>query len=304
MNDELRALLERIANNPKALSRDAAVSDQVDAIQELRALLAAPKCSACNDTGRMHEPGCEPGDCSACIASAALLQCYLVTIEVDYEQPEFIKGFGDQAAAEAFRGELEAYQRAKPVWPSDSAPQDEWVRIEEAREAWMTEHPGGCGASGAERFGIIAVPFVPTEGEYRECNRLKDELADQKALANGAATLLKEYKEDNPSNQPRGEPVAWFDLHALGCVRWKPGLALKPNTPMYVGQPQGEPVTEKHTYLMGYVHPQGKGRTFVIRNGPPTQEDIESIERLTEVRNNLSQVAITTISRIGNSNEQ
>jgi hypothetical protein len=88
-------------------------------------------------------------------------QCYLVTIEVDYEQPEFIKGFGCHAEAEAFRSELEAYQRGKPDWPDTAAPQNEWVRAEEAREAWMSAHPGGRSAIGAERFGIITVPFVP-----------------------------------------------------------------------------------------------------------------------------------------------
>ncbi len=38
---------------------------------ELRALLDAPACSACNDTGRMHEPGCEPGACTACLEKPA-----------------------------------------------------------------------------------------------------------------------------------------------------------------------------------------------------------------------------------------
>ncbi|NMX31177.1 hypothetical protein [Pseudomonas sp. WS 5413] len=37
----------------------------------LRALLDAPACSACNDTGRMHEPGCEPGACTACLEKPA-----------------------------------------------------------------------------------------------------------------------------------------------------------------------------------------------------------------------------------------
>jgi hypothetical protein len=92
-------------------------------------------------------------------------QCYLVTIEVDYEQPEFIKGFGNQAEAEAFRAALEAYQRSKPAWPDNGAPQADWVRFEQDRETWMSEHPGGREAIGADRFGIIAVPFVPPVGE-------------------------------------------------------------------------------------------------------------------------------------------
>lgn len=41
-------------------------------INEMRAeictIIAAPSCGACNDTGRMHEPGCDPGDCSQCAA--------------------------------------------------------------------------------------------------------------------------------------------------------------------------------------------------------------------------------------------
>lgn len=37
----------------------------------LRALLDAPSCSTCNDTGRMHEPGCEPGACTACFEKPA-----------------------------------------------------------------------------------------------------------------------------------------------------------------------------------------------------------------------------------------
>jgi len=39
--------------------------------RDLRALLDAPACSACNDTGRMHEPGCEPGSCTACLEKTA-----------------------------------------------------------------------------------------------------------------------------------------------------------------------------------------------------------------------------------------
>lgn len=99
------------------------------------------------------------------------------------------------------------------------------------------------------------------------------------------------------------EPAANAKLSASNVRRRDREIATRKELDALKAQPQGEPVTEKHTYLMGYVHPQGKGRTFVIRNGPPTQEDIESIERLTEVRNNLSQVAITSISRIGNSDE-
>lgn len=34
--------------------------------RELRALLDAPACKACNDTGKMHEPGQEPGSCAVC----------------------------------------------------------------------------------------------------------------------------------------------------------------------------------------------------------------------------------------------
>ncbi|MBW1249017.1 hypothetical protein I7860_20270 [Pseudomonas tolaasii] len=38
---------------------------------ELRAMLDGPKCSACNDTGKMHEPGQEPGECTACFKEPA-----------------------------------------------------------------------------------------------------------------------------------------------------------------------------------------------------------------------------------------
>lgn len=88
-------------------------------------------------------------------------KCFLVTCEVDYEQPDIIKGFGCQDDAEAFRSELEAYQRAKPAWPNNDAPNDEFVRIEKSREDWCDAHPAGRGAVGADRFGIIAAPFVP-----------------------------------------------------------------------------------------------------------------------------------------------
>lgn len=35
-------------------------------LAEMRALLDGPKCSACNDTGKMHEPGQDPGSCAVC----------------------------------------------------------------------------------------------------------------------------------------------------------------------------------------------------------------------------------------------
>lgn len=40
-------------------------------IAQLRALLYAPACKACNDTGKMHEPGQGPGECSACFKEPA-----------------------------------------------------------------------------------------------------------------------------------------------------------------------------------------------------------------------------------------
>ena len=95
-------------------------------------------------------------------------QCYLVTLECDYERPEIIKGFESPTAAEAFRSELEAYQRAKPAWPDDAAQQNEWPRVEEAREAWRLAHPAGPGASNGDGFGIIAAPFVPCVREPSE----------------------------------------------------------------------------------------------------------------------------------------
>ncbi|WP_353631393.1 hypothetical protein ABVN18_16495 [Pseudomonas canadensis] len=41
-------------------------------VVELRALLDAPACKVCNDTGKMHEPGEEPGSCAACRADPML----------------------------------------------------------------------------------------------------------------------------------------------------------------------------------------------------------------------------------------
>lgn len=153
-------------------------------------------------------------------------QCYLVTLEVDYEQPEIIKGFGCPDAAEAFRTELGAYQRAKPAWPDNGAPPDEWVRVEKAREDWLDAHPAGRGASGADRFGIIIAPFVPPAPEQ-----------------------------------------------------------------------------EKHTYLVGYSHSSGAGRSFETFNGTPTPKDIVAMENGIEARTGIASVSITSISRIGNSNE-
>jgi hypothetical protein len=93
--------------------------------------------------------------------AAALPQCYLVTLEVEYEEPTIIKGFGILADAEAFQAELEAYQEARPEWPADDAPKEEWSSFPEAREAWLNAHPGGRRATGADKFCIVAVPFVP-----------------------------------------------------------------------------------------------------------------------------------------------
>lgn len=49
------------------------------------ALLAGPSCSACNDTGRMHEDGCDPGDCSACTAPAVDRQVEAAAMQWQYE---------------------------------------------------------------------------------------------------------------------------------------------------------------------------------------------------------------------------
>ncbi|RUT30865.1 hypothetical protein WG29040_23285 [Pseudomonas sp. PAMC 29040] len=128
-----------------------------------------------------------------------LPQCYLVTLEVDYEQPDIIKGFGGQAEAEAFRSNLEDYQRARPAWPDDGAPPDEWTRVEEAREAWLYAHPAGPGASGADRFGIIAAPFVPPISEQAEMQSMETAPRDgTRILIKNKASLfeckLREYQ--------------------------------------------------------------------------------------------------------------
>lgn len=59
----------------------------------------------------------------------------------------------------------------------------------------------------------------------------------------------------------------------------------------------------KHTYLVGYSHPRGAGRSFETFDGTPKPEDIEALENRIEARNGISSVSITSISRIGNSNE-
>ena len=127
--------------------------------------------------------------------TSTLPQCYLVTVEVDYERPDIIKGFGCQADAEAFQGELEAYQRAKPAWPDDAASPDKWVRVEEAREAWLNAHPGAPGASGADRFGIIVAPFVPPVSESAGMHGMET------APRDGTHILIKyvvsHYTDDN-----------------------------------------------------------------------------------------------------------
>lgn len=105
MNNELRALLERIANNPKALSRDAAVSDQVDAIQELRALLSAPKCSLCRDLG---------DTCIECekASSVTRLQAEVETLRAAL-RTEVEAGDSWKREAQDLRTELDAL-KAKP----------------------------------------------------------------------------------------------------------------------------------------------------------------------------------------------
>lgn len=119
-------------------------------------------------------------------------KCFLVTCEVDYEQPDIIKGFGGQAEAEAFRSHLEDYQRARPAWPDDGAPPDEWARVEEAREAWLYAHPAGPGASGADRFGIIAAPFVPPISEQAGMQSMETAPRDgTRILIKNKASLFK-----------------------------------------------------------------------------------------------------------------
>ena len=56
----------------------------------LRGVLDAPACSACNDTGRVHEPGCEPGACTACLEKpAAQPQCEPVAYDPAKENKQF-----------------------------------------------------------------------------------------------------------------------------------------------------------------------------------------------------------------------
>lgn len=64
-----------------------------------------------------------------------------------------------------------------------------------------------------------------------------------------------------------------------------------------IGLPaQGE---AKRTYLVGYGHPRGSGRSFETFHGTPTAKDIEALENLIQVRNNLGPVSITSISLLG-----
>lgn len=68
---------------------------------------------------------------------------------------------------------------------------------------------------------------------------------------------------------------------------------------------QSEQGKVKRTYLVSYSFPGGTGRNFHHRSSDtdPTMEDIESMERNTEKNIKIAPVTITSISRIGNSDE-
>ncbi|NWC11968.1 hypothetical protein HX776_24590 [Pseudomonas agarici] len=67
-----RELLERILSYAWFPSTEVSVFDlRLIDREQLRALLDAPACKACNDTGKMHEPGQDPGSCAACFEEPA-----------------------------------------------------------------------------------------------------------------------------------------------------------------------------------------------------------------------------------------
>lgn len=85
----LRSLLERVTSQSLGMS---AKKDRAEAAHELRALLDAPACKACNDTKKMHEPGQEPGSCAACCDEPAA-KPQGETPDDDKSHPRFIAGY-------------------------------------------------------------------------------------------------------------------------------------------------------------------------------------------------------------------
>lgn len=133
----------------------------------------------------------------------ATAQCYLVTVEVDYERPDIIKGFGCQADAEAFQGELEAYQRAKPAWPDDAASPDKWVRVGAAKRRCRAARIAGVAFSlmttlGPPRWRVVLRMVC---GSVREPTALLRDCRLWRSCYR--ASPLQKPSESPPNHAPR-----------------------------------------------------------------------------------------------------
>ncbi|WDG77312.1 hypothetical protein PUP68_21685 [Pseudomonas chlororaphis] len=207
MNIELRALLERVTGNSH--------QDSLRAIGELRALLAAPaeSCGACN--------GCTNG-------------CRLERESPTAAQPL------PPAMIDREGGHCVEHSRNHSDGCLDCA-LDHATRLQaEVAEAEQRGFIRGINAEAAARRENDAA-----QSQGVQVNQVRSHGSDcWEDISGESLELVREQPEEYEVRTlyrhppaPQGEPVAWFDPDALGCVRWKPGLTIKPNTPMYIGPP-------------------------------------------------------------------
>lgn len=107
---------------------------------ELRALLDAPACKACNDTGKMHEPGQEPGECSACFKEPAA-QSQGEPVHICQK----CNGRGSNPTRHAGEGETEYRARCK-LYAGQPAPVAVGLPVDPERERLMEivqQYPSG-----------------------------------------------------------------------------------------------------------------------------------------------------------------
>ncbi len=134
---------------------------------------------------------------------------HLVMATTDYETPNLLQAFLDEARAKQWHAELEAYHATHPGWWGDDATDAERDAAYERLDAWRKAHPGGEIAAGGMGFAIHPLPLAdaPTLLGWVNAKELKNFHLGAAAGGRNDLVIVKDQATHWRSRERDGDPV-------------------------------------------------------------------------------------------------